>query len=274
MPEQLHFMYGSNFYESDFNITHNKEFVGNEGNHHFDPPLLPKKLWLIFIGMKQKILNQNGRPQHQSTFMKWGLKCVWVKVLCSWILFTDIKNKNSSWFLDKNWNLRPLWQFARFKSRCALLAVLVRPNHYTIRVGLKCEFQIWPMIKNKLSQNQSIAYPTARKFPVVNSWRIPLSTAKFELHFKPCKDYGSNSVFQFSFVNILQWRSCIIRCLTSKWTFWIGWQLDKYKAMKSSPLLGPFGDLKFFGFSLLKIKICWVLWCIKVQICKQCTAVH
>ena len=50
-----------------------------------------------------------------------------------------------------------------------LTAVLVRPNHYTIRVGLKCEFQIWPMIKNKLSQNQSIAYPTARKFLAVNS---------------------------------------------------------------------------------------------------------
>ena len=75
-----------------------------------------------------------------------------------------------------------------------LTAVLVRPNHYTIRVGLKYEFQIWPMIKNKLSQNQSIAYPTARKFLVVNSWRIPLSTAKFEVHCKPCKDYGSNSV--------------------------------------------------------------------------------
>ena len=28
-----------------------------------------------------------------------------------------------------------------------LTAVLVRPNHYTIRVGLKCELQIWPMIK-------------------------------------------------------------------------------------------------------------------------------
>jgi hypothetical protein len=27
------------------------------------------------------------------------------------------------------------------------------------------------------------------------------------------------------------------------------------KAMKSSPLLGPFGDSEFWGFSLLKIKI-------------------
>ena len=31
------------------------------------------------------------------------------------------------------------------------------------------------------------------------------------------------------------------------------------KAMKSSPLLRPFGDLKFCRFSLLKIKIGWVL---------------
>ena len=48
------------------------------------------------------------------------------------------------------------------------------------------------------------------------------------------------------------------------------------KAMKSSPLLGPFGDLKFCGFSLLKLKIGWVLWCIKVQICKQsyCELMH
>ena len=45
-----------------------------------------------------------------------------------------------------------------------LTAVLVRPNHYTIRVGLICGFQIWPMIKNKLSQNQSIAYWTVWKW--------------------------------------------------------------------------------------------------------------
>ena len=30
------------------------------------------------------------------------------------------------------------------------------------------------------------------------------------------------------------------------------------KAMKSSPLLEPFGDSEFWGFSLLKIKIGWV----------------
>ena len=29
------------------------------------------------------------------------------------------------------------------------------------------------------------------------------------------------------------------------------------KAMKSSPLLGQFGDSEFWGFSLLKIKIGW-----------------
>jgi hypothetical protein len=31
------------------------------------------------------------------------------------------------------------------------------------------------------------------------------------------------------------------------------------KAMKSSPLLGPFDDSEFWGFSLLKIQIGWVL---------------
>ena len=31
------------------------------------------------------------------------------------------------------------------------------------------------------------------------------------------------------------------------------------KAMKSSPLLGPFVDSEFWGFSLLKIYIGWVL---------------
>ena len=42
------------------------------------------------------------------------------------------------------------------------------------------------------------------------------------------------------------------------------------------PLLKPFGYLKFCGFSLLKIKIGWVLWCIKVQICKHlyCELMH
>ena len=41
----------------------------------------------------------------------------------------------------------------------------------------------------------------------------------------------------------------------------------------SSPLLRPFVDLKFCGFSLLKIRIGWVLWCIEVQICKQSNTV-
>ena len=31
------------------------------------------------------------------------------------------------------------------------------------------------------------------------------------------------------------------------------------KAMKSTPLIGPFGDSEFWGFSLLKIEIGWVL---------------
>ena len=30
-------------------------WAGNQSNHqNFDPSLLPKKLWLIFMGMKQK----------------------------------------------------------------------------------------------------------------------------------------------------------------------------------------------------------------------------
>ena len=37
------------------NITHSKEFSGNQGKHHnFDPSILPYKFGLIFIGMKQK----------------------------------------------------------------------------------------------------------------------------------------------------------------------------------------------------------------------------
>ena len=40
---------------------------------------------------------------------------------------------------------------------------------------------------------------------------------------------------------------------------WINKTNDKIKAMKSSPLHGTFDDLKFFGFSLLKIKIGWFL---------------
>ena len=40
------------------NITHSKEFAGNQGNYqNFDPFLLPMKLWLIFMGMKQRKKN-------------------------------------------------------------------------------------------------------------------------------------------------------------------------------------------------------------------------
>ena len=46
--------------------------------------------------------------------------------------------------------------------------------------------------------------------------------------------------------------------------------LDLIKAMKSSPLLGPFGVSEFWGFSLLKIKIGWVLWCFKLQTSQLC----
>jgi hypothetical protein len=35
--------------------------------------------------------------------------------------------------------------------------------------------------------------------------------------------------------------------------------LCSVKGIQSSPLLKPFGDLKFYGFSLLKFKIGWVL---------------
>ena len=37
------------------NITHSKEFAGNQGKHqNFDPSILPYKFGLIFMGMKQK----------------------------------------------------------------------------------------------------------------------------------------------------------------------------------------------------------------------------
>ena len=37
------------------NITHSKEFSGNQGKHqNFDPSILPYKFGLIFMGMKQK----------------------------------------------------------------------------------------------------------------------------------------------------------------------------------------------------------------------------
>ena len=37
------------------NITHSKEFSGNQGKHqNFDPSILPYKFGLILMGMKQK----------------------------------------------------------------------------------------------------------------------------------------------------------------------------------------------------------------------------
>ena len=42
-------------YTVSCNITHSKEFSGNQGKHqNFNPAILPYKFGLIFIGMKQK----------------------------------------------------------------------------------------------------------------------------------------------------------------------------------------------------------------------------
>ena len=49
-------------------ITHSKEFSGNQGNHqNFDPSLLLKKLWLIFMGIKQKkiFFLKNPKPKYR-----------------------------------------------------------------------------------------------------------------------------------------------------------------------------------------------------------------
>ena len=42
------------------------------------------------------------------------------------------------------------------------------------------------------------------------------------------------------------------------------------KAMKSNPLLGPFGDSEFLEFSLLKIWIGWEILCFKLQTIVSC----
>ena len=57
------------------NITHTKEFSGNQGKHqNFNPSILPYKFGLISMGMKQKKYfffekkNQNGRLKKSSFF--------------------------------------------------------------------------------------------------------------------------------------------------------------------------------------------------------------
>ena len=56
-------------YTRDRNVLSMWFLAGNHGNHqNFDPSLLNNKLWLVFIGMKQK--NQNGRHKKQR-FSKW-----------------------------------------------------------------------------------------------------------------------------------------------------------------------------------------------------------
>ena len=57
--------------------------------------------------------------------------------------------------------------------------------------------------------------------------------------------------------------------LLSQWSWVIQDRSKESKAMKSSPLFRLFDGLKLCGFSLLKIKIGWVLWYIKVEICKR-----
>ncbi len=49
---------------------------------------------------------------------------------------------------------------------------------------------------------------------------------------------------------------------------------DEVKAMKSSPLLGPFGDSEFWEFSLLKIQIGWEILCFKLQTIVSCALIH
>ena len=59
-----------------------------------------------------------------------------------------------------------------------------------------------------------------------------------------------------------------------EWTALQNFGVVRYNAMKSSPLLGPFGDLEFWEFSLLKIWIGWVLWCFKLQTIVSCALIH
>ena len=50
--------------------------------------------------------------------------------------------------------------------------------------------------------------------------------------------------------------------------------LVRTKAMKSSPLLGPFCGSEFWGFSLLKIYIGWVFLCFKLETIVSSALIH
>ena len=63
-----------NTYTVERNITHSKEFSGNQEKHqNFDPSILPYKFGLIFMGMKQKKVFEKKKKNP-----KWPTRRNWV----------------------------------------------------------------------------------------------------------------------------------------------------------------------------------------------------
>jgi hypothetical protein len=80
------------FTEWSWNITK------NQGNHQdFDPSLLPKKLWLIFMGMKDILKNNSCPTPSFSWYFFYNANLIYVLVFkklrfhidfCLWIVWT------------------------------------------------------------------------------------------------------------------------------------------------------------------------------------------
>ena len=96
------------------NITHSKEFAGNQARHrNFHPSVLPYKFGLIFMGMKKK--NQNGRLKKTEFFNSANSQYFFAKI--SWI---------GSWVSRINWCE---WHW------CGLTYIVVRLSYVSSKTG-------------------------------------------------------------------------------------------------------------------------------------------
>merc|ERR1712218_716500 len=65
-------MYTYGMYTVQRNITHSKEFSGNQRKHqNFNPSILPCKFGLIFMRMKQKKIFFWKKKSKMAVFQKW-----------------------------------------------------------------------------------------------------------------------------------------------------------------------------------------------------------
>ena len=113
----------SSIYTGDWNLFGEWFLAENQGNHqNFDPSLLTNKLWLVFMGMKQKKLLfkekfQNGRLKRNEI----------------------LKTANSQYFFSKTSWIGP---WVSTIDWCGSTYMVVRLSDISSKTGKKCIFGV------------------------------------------------------------------------------------------------------------------------------------